>query len=116
APRVGRVADSSQVETSLLYIAGFTLRAGWRFDVGPFFLLPEIGAGYALERFTMNGDAHVGRVFGGGRAGWSGPLGPGLRIEPAIYGHAGFGWYDSHLNGPAFDAGVALDLRIRTHF
>ncbi len=33
-----------------LYVVGFRVRAGWRFDVGPVWLLPEIGGGYDVER------------------------------------------------------------------
>ena len=80
-----------------LYIVGFRIRAGWRFDVGPVFLLPELGGGYDVEHFasgtTVSVPLGVPRVFAGGRAGFSIPLAPALRFEPAIYGHLGDAWY-----------------------
>ncbi len=33
-------------------------------------------------------------------------------IEPSLFGHAGYGWLASSLNGPAFDVGFALDVRL----
>jgi hypothetical protein len=98
---------------SLLYTVGFTLRAGWRFDVAPVWFLPEIGGGYAVERYLEVGT--LGRFFGGGRIGWSGVIRPELRFEPSIYGHGGGGWYGSGASGSAFDVGLSLDLRIRGH-
>jgi hypothetical protein len=105
---------SDVVLTSPLYVVGFALRVGWRFDVRSFFLQPEIGGGYAVERSTTGNS--VGRAFGGGRVGWSGVVGPQLRIEPAIFGHAGAASYGSSLAGSVFDAGVSLDLRVRGNF
>jgi hypothetical protein len=113
-----------EVPPSPLYIAGFLVRAGWRFDVAPVWLLPEIGAGYAVERFaTISGgpslNANLARFFAGGRIGWSGPLQPDLHLEPSIYGHVGGGWYSGYYNqatGYACDVGLSLDLRIRRHF
>lgn len=111
---------------SPLYTVGFTLRAGWRFDIAqaPVWLLPEIGAGYSVERLvpaidgTSAPSPHLTRFFGGGRVGWTYALRPELRFEPAIFGHAGAGWYGSGPApvGSAFDAGLSLDLRIRSHF
>jgi RNA polymerase sigma-70 factor, ECF subfamily len=104
---------------SALYAVGFGLRAGYRFDLTPaWWLLPEIGAQYTVLRTYTYGDTNeaesgVSRVFGGGRAGWSGVLRPDLRIEPAVYGHAGVGWYHLPENGTAFDVGASIDLRIR---
>jgi hypothetical protein len=103
---------------SALYVTGFRIRAGWRFDVGPVFLLPEIGGGYDVERFAFSGfptiTSSLPRVFAGGRAGLSLPLAPLLRLEPAIYGHVGDAWYQGEVrgNGLATDVGLALDLRI----
>jgi len=46
-------------------------------------------------------------------------------IEPAIFGHAGYGWIwsgldddptDFHLRGPAFDVGFALDVKVVRYF
>ena len=98
---------------SPLYIVGFRARAGWRFDIGPLWLLPEIGGGYDVERFAGAGvESSLPRAFGGARAGLSLPLLPALRLEPGVYGHAGFAQYQADDNGTAFDAGLALDLRI----
>jgi hypothetical protein len=102
-----------------LYLVGFTLRAGWRFDLGPVWLLPEIGGGYAVERFQFPEGMvlDLGRFFGGARVGWSGVLlAPELRFEPSIFGHVGGGWYSDQMTGVSFDAGISLDLRIRQHF
>jgi hypothetical protein len=102
---------------SPLYVLGFRVRAGWRFDLGPVWLLPEIGGGYDIERYvsdagTTQQTPHLPRVFGGGRVGLSLSLGPGLRFEPGLYGHAGFAQYQADYNGSAFDTGLSLDLRV----
>src|ERR1700760_2553381 len=49
-----------------LYVVGFTLRAGYRFDLGSFFLLPELGGGYVAERFVPEpgGGATTGSLGG----------------------------------------------------
>lgn len=107
---------------SPLYTAGFVLRVGWRFDVAPVWFVPEIGGGYVVERFepipttTSAVSGHVGLLFGGGRFGFSVVVQPELRFEPGVFGHVGGGWYSSSLNAPAFDVGLALDLRIRRRF
>ena len=51
---------------SPLYIVGFRLRAGWRLDLGPVGLLPELGGGYDRERIAAPSDPGVGlpRAFG----------------------------------------------------
>jgi hypothetical protein len=111
-------AESTGDTPSSPYTIGFTLRAGWRFDIGPVWLLPEIGGSYAVERFqaetavTGQPTAHLSRFLAGGRIGWSGVGVPAIRFEPAIYGHAGAGWYSAQEDGPAFDVGLSLDLRI----
>ncbi len=102
---------------SALYDVGFRIRAGWRFDLGPFFIVPEVGFGYDVERYTSNDIQFVTndtliRVLGGARAGWSFPLLPALRFEPAIYGHLGYARnIHADTNGLANDVGLALDLR-----
>ena len=118
-----RSLPPGEVPPSPLYILGFVLRAGWRFDLSPVWFLPEVGVGYASERFAdifdgPSENANLTRFFGGGRIGWSSPLGPQLHLEPAIYGHVGAGWYSGFYNqmtGYACDVGVSLDLRIRRH-
>ncbi len=123
--------DAALPNPSPLYLAGFVLRAGWRFDVAPVWFLPEVGAGYAVERFAgtptqiapgnyVSAPADVGlaRLFGGGRIGWSGVLRPELDLEPSIDGHAGAGWYGagySRSPGYACDVGLSLDSRVRRH-
>ncbi len=115
---------------SPLYITGFTFRAGWRFDVAPVWLLPELGASYEVEHYPSSIEgiptvypsttAEMERFFVGGRIGWSGvAMGPQVQFEPSIYGHVGGGWYSAWFSGPpgvAGDAGLSLDLRIRRHF
>jgi hypothetical protein len=101
-----------------LYVTGLRLRAGWRFDVGPVWILPEVGGGYDVERFQdgPSGGGHpLPRAFGGARAGVSLPLAPLVRFEPGIYGHAGYARYwltAAPDNGLASDVGLALDLHL----
>ncbi len=113
-----------------LYIAGFALRAGWRFDVGPagvapLWLLPELGWSYVVERLqsapatTFPPDSSLLRFFVGGRIGVSVALRPELQLEPSVYGHVGGGTYDGEYidsTGTAFDVGLSVDLRVRQHF
>jgi len=105
-------------------------RFGWRFDLGPVWLQPEVAGGYTAfvdntcEVCTTN-DRAV-RVTGGARIGGSGLI-SGV-IEPALFGHAGYGWLriSTHypegqvthfdLKGPAFDVGVALDVKVVRYF
>ena len=105
---IGR--DTAPTQTSLLYIAGFRIRAGWRFSLGPVFLVPELGGGYDVQRFSGAPDGSLPRVFGGARAGLSLPVLPLLHFEPGLYGHVGYA--PSHGAGLANDVGLALDLRL----
>ncbi len=141
---LGALVDQESIGTEMgqqfpvVYLAGFLIRAGWRFDLGTVFLVPEIGGGYAVEPApSLDGGPVCGGLPGGGescatglfrglgglRAGLSFPLGPTVRFEPAIYGHAGYALY---LGGPASglggrghgvanDIGLSLDLRLLTH-
>jgi hypothetical protein len=108
-------------------------RFGWRFELGPLWIQPEIGGHYTV--FTRYGAAgcvacqralieHPARAFGGLRIG--GQAGAGV-LEPALFGHAGYGWvttgtpgatppevYDK--SGPAFDAGFAIDVKVVRNF
>jgi hypothetical protein len=105
-----------------LYVVGFRVRAGWRFDVGPVWLLPEIGGGYDVERFHEGAGVQgyaLPRAFGGGRAGVSVPLAPSLRFEPGVYGHTGYARYwltGGPDDGLANDVGLSLDLRFLRYF
>ncbi len=95
-------------------VEGFRVRGGWRFDLGPIWLVPEIGAGYDVLYYFV-GSVSLPRVFGGARAGVSLPLAPTLRFEPGIYGHVGYAYFgDALLPGNAMtnDVGLALDLRL----
>jgi len=107
-------ADPRQL--SKLYIVGFRLRAGWRFDIGPIFLVPEIGAGYDVQRYTegYGAPSSLPRVFGGARGGLSFSLAPPVRLEPGVYGHVGYAHEDGMMGGGAVanDVGFALDLRV----
>jgi len=57
-----------------LYDVGFRIRAGWRFDLGRFFIVPEFGVGYDVERessfstSTTSDNVELVRVLGGARA------------------------------------------------
>jgi hypothetical protein len=96
-------------------------RFGWRFDFGPVWLQPEAGGQlHQLSRRRSNGDEHIGRVLARRprlprRALGGAGLIAGI-IEPALFGHAGYGWISSTLSGPAFDAGFALDVKVVRHF
>ena len=86
------------VESRLSFGAGG--RLGWRFDLGPVWLQPEAGGHYTVftrwspdlpcddckHRLTE----HPVRVLGGLRLGGAGLI-AGV-IEPALFGHAGYGW------------------------
>src|SRR5580704_16421353 len=43
--------SSGLAPPSALYVAGFRIRAGWRFVCAPVWPPPEIGGGYAVEPF-----------------------------------------------------------------
>ena len=121
-------------------------RLGWRLEVGPVWLQPEVGGSYtAFTTYTPRGSPnplmpdplfcevclhliteHPARVFGGLRLGGAGLI-SGV-IEPALFGHAGYGWVTSGVDGyrswsgsinpaylldrsaPTFDFGIALDV------
>ncbi len=104
---------------SPLYVVGFRVRAGWRFDLGPIWLLPELGGGYDNERDAAgNPGVSLPRAFGGLRGGVSLPVAPAFRLEPAVYGHLGWAWYvtSAPMDGLAADVGAALDLRFLQRF
>jgi hypothetical protein len=119
-------------------------RFGWRFDLGPVWLQPEAGASYTafspyvypyppgvcLSCYPLIAE-HPVRVFGGLRLGGAGLIAGA--IEPALFGHAGYGWDTAgflHPNapggttpttivdreGPAFDVGFAFDVRVIRYF
>jgi hypothetical protein len=97
-----------------LGVIGIALRAGWCFDVGRYlFLLPELGIEYDAERLEDGDSGHVSRFFLGGRIGISASVHPVLRLEPALFTHAGVGWYAIGVDAPTIDAGLALGLRIK---
>jgi hypothetical protein len=98
--------------TDASYALGAGGRLGWRFDVGPAWIAPEVGAGYAgfMDSHPILGVHHVARVFGGARFGLPG------RVQPSFYGHLGAGWLDAQQVGPAFDVGLALDLALVPRF
>jgi hypothetical protein len=109
------------------FAIGAAARFGWRFDLGPVWLQPEVGGGYVAFvgsdsywwTATRYPAARAGRVTGGVRLGGEGLI--ARVIEPALFGHAGCGWitqasgYDL-LRGPTFDAGVALDAKLTRRF
>ena len=129
-------APMGYVESRLSFGAGG--RLGWRFDLGPVWLQPEAGGHYTVFtrwspdvlpcddcKFRLT--EHPVRVLGGLRLGGAG-LVAGV-IEPALFGHAGYGWDRSGTpslvtaegttlprivdrRGPAFDVGFAFDVKI----
>lgn len=108
------------------FTAGIGARFGWRFDVGPVWLQPEVGGHYTAitpigcdgcRRSTFPSTKDAARFLGGVRLGGSGLI-SGV-IEPSIFGHAGYGWllsFESELTGPAFDVGFALDVKVVRYF
>ena len=99
---------------AMSYVLDAGVRAGWRFDTGVLFVVPEIGFQYS--RFSPQapiGLTGLGRVLGGLRLGASVPVGPGLALEPAVYAHGG--WATANVSRAAFDGGLALDVRIGRH-
>jgi hypothetical protein len=96
-------------------------RFGWRFDFGPVWLQPEAGGSYVgflcldcSDAAATIGAKHAARVLGGARIGGAGLI--SKVIEPALFGHAGYGWISSQDKGPAFDVGFALDVNAVRYF
>jgi hypothetical protein len=93
-------------------------RVGYRADLGPVWLQPEAAGDYMA--FTLVGcDAckvggHGARVMGGLRLGGSGLI-SGV-IEPALFGHGGYGWVTPTSKGPAFDVGFGFDVKAVRYF
>ena len=90
---------------------GFNGRVGYRFKLGPVYLLPEVGAGYM--RFESG--VHPSRVFVGGRFGYAGSI-----FQPHIFGHVGYGWIGSgvdlnnaiNYHGITYNGGAGIDFQI----
>ncbi len=80
---------------------GVTARLGYRVDLGPLWVMPEVGGGYTRFGEGMTPT----RVFGGGR------VGLGTVVQPGVFGHMGYGWGSPTLGGPTMDMGAALDLK-----
>jgi hypothetical protein len=95
-------------------------RFGWRFDPGPVWIQPEVGGSYTGFFFHRCDGClpanHASRILGGLRFGGAGLI-SGV-IEPALFGHAGYGWAQVIRSGrgPAFDLGFALDVKAVRHF
>ena len=85
---------------------GFAGALGYRIGIGPVFLQPEAQGSYMIFPRDTVGASHILRILGGARVGLSG------RFQPAIFGHAGAGWFDADTNGPAFDVGLAMGFRL----
>jgi hypothetical protein len=90
---------------------GFSGRLGYRFnlyefEIGPLFITPEVGGGY----WTFGSGTHPTRAFAGAR------LGLGSRFQPAIFGHAGYGYVgklDAYKKeGFTVDGGASLEFQI----
>ena len=101
--------------TAATYGLGAGGRLGWRFNVGPAWIAPEVGGHYLAFLgtsgiYTDQPNDQVARVFGGARFGLAGP------VQPSFYGHVGAGWLGAHAVGPALDVGFALDLALVPHF
>jgi hypothetical protein len=115
----------STTDFSTRMTAGGALRFGWRFDLGRIWIEPEIGGAYAAltgigcdSCREMN---HTLRGFGGMRLGGAGLL-AGV-IEPALFGHVGYGRVlgaheynaEPSTGGPAADVGFAIDVVLTGH-
>ncbi len=85
--------------------AGFHVRTGYQLELLLVYVRPEIGGS---ATFFDEADQTDWRAYGGGRVG----LLTGL--SPAVYGHVGYGWFDSRGedNGFTADLGLALDITI----
>jgi hypothetical protein len=99
---------------------GMKIRAGERIRLQPgLHITPEVGYGYThLFATDDNGNAYdwdLHRIFAGAR------LEIGRFFVPALYGHVGYGWQVTGdptvqgTDGPSFDVGGALDLRVIPH-
>jgi hypothetical protein len=116
----------STTDFSTRMTVGGALRFGWRFDLGRVWLEPEIGGAYAALTGVgcdfCRGMNHTLRGFGGMRLGGAGLL-AGV-IEPALFGHVGYGRVlgaheynaDPSTGGPAADVGFAIDAVLTRHF
>jgi hypothetical protein len=119
-PHLG--AGTDYTGTTIAYaVAG---RAGWRFDLGPFWIQPEAGGEYTAIRDTgfvdVTGAAtstvtsfQIARALFGVRIG-----GRIARVvEPALYAHGAVAFLLGQQGvGPAVDAGIALDLALVPRF
>lgn len=129
APTAARAAGGGHVDADLdlgapmetgTFAVGAGGRLGWRFDLGPVWLQPEAGGYYTsflnvrpTDALPSGASTHAVRALGGARLGGAGLI-SGV-IEPALFGHAGYGWISSQVKGPAFDVGFALDLQLVRH-
>jgi hypothetical protein len=129
-PPAARAAGGGDVDADLdlgapmetgTFTVGAGGRLGWRFDLGPVWLQPEAGGHYTTflnvgptESSASSASSHAVRVLGGARLGGAGLI-SGV-IEPALFGHAGYGWISSRVKGAALDVGFALDVKLVRHF
>jgi hypothetical protein len=85
---------------------GSDFRFGYRFALGPMFVVPEVTTGFASFP-ALDTAARLG-------AGLRLAVDAGV-VEPSIYA-AGGGFANVWKNGPALRAGAALDFRVRKTF
>lgn len=87
---------------------GFVGGLGYRFNLGPIFLQPEVQGSYMT--FPTTADTHVPlwRALGGGRFGLGG------MFQPSLYGHAGVGWRGADVgnHGKALDCGFMMAFKL----
>ena len=104
-------------QPSLRYAVGLGARFGWRFDLGPLFLQPELGASLlSFKQAPTEGvtasSSDVPRLLGGARLG----LARTGVVQPFLFGHGGLGWAANVARGPTADVGLGLDVALVPHF
>lgn len=87
---------------------GVGARLGYQSEALILYLRPELGASATF--FEAIDEDIQWRGFGGGR------LGLNTGLSPAVYVHAGYGWYSGDEHGFTWDFGGALDLYLFSTF
>lgn len=101
------------IAPGMRYGASVGARVGYRFDLGPVWVQPEVGG--AFMSFQASPEVYgvdMPRLFGGARLG----LGVSRVVQPALYGQGGIGWQGVRGHGPLGSVGLALDIAIVPHF
>jgi hypothetical protein len=93
------------------YSTSLGAQVGYRFDLGPVWIQPEVGGSFTGFHTTY-ADLDVPRIVGGARLGV-----PFARLlQVAVYAHGGVGWYGTAARGGTGTVGLALDVTPVRHF